>query len=145
MPFVGIIDVKAREVRLFNSQSDAMLTDAKEAAGLKPFEVDHGTITQQWYIIVDEYGLLKGKSYEYFRFGRQLFNGSAVLYHTDEAGETIDVGMAVITHLNNCRDVEWFDNLHQVEEAIADGRLERPQTSINGEVVWSWNKGQSDG
>lgn len=138
MTNVAIVSTIGKSITAFNSQLPN-LDDAFFIAGLDRLSVDHGTIAPRYSIIVYEFGLFRGSNDAYFRLGRQLFNGNAILYHTDDFGETIDFPTAVIDHwADGCPDVEFFPNLDAVEGAIAADRVDRPATRINGAIVWQW-------
>lgn len=139
MTQVAIIDVKEKKFRLFDSKEKA-LSDAFEAAGLKKGQVDFGAISQNYSIIVYEFGLSEGNESSYFRLGTQLFNGNAILFYTDYAGETIGFPPNVLEHLNSCKEVEFFTDIPSVEAAITAGRVHRPSNKINGEIFWEWNR-----
>lgn len=101
--------------------------------------VDHGSLGARIFIVVDEFGLLKPPAEQaFFSLGGQLYANKAIVYATDEAGETVDFPLDKLPRL---REVAAFwESVADIEAAIADGLLQRPQTSINGEVVWEWNK-----
>jgi hypothetical protein len=139
MAQVAIIDTKLKKLLPFNSK-ESDLSDAFAFASLKKGEVDFGSIAEGYFIIVYEFGLMKGKQDEYFRLGTQLFNGNAILFHSNEDGATIDLPSAIIDHLNQCTMVEFFPSIDSIEEAIEAGHINRPQNSINGEIFWEWNR-----
>jgi hypothetical protein len=136
---VAILSYKAKALVAFDSKHPA-LDDAFPVANLQRGRVDFGTIAPNYGIIVYEFGLLEGDADAYYRLGKQLFNGNAILFKTDDKGENVNFPTAVIAHMNSCDEVEFFADIAAVEEAIAAGRVVRPQSSINGVVHWQWNK-----
>lgn len=116
------------DTRYFEDYKAALL-----AVGLKPMEVDFGNVTARHSVIVYEYGLKQPISEtKYFAIGRQLFAGNAVLFFSDDMGETVDWHPLP-------RDLPIrFVNDPELEIKI--GTLVRPAMRVNGEVVWEWNK-----
>lgn len=94
--------------------------------------VDHGMVAPGIGIIVYQYGLLEGAG-PYFALDRQLYAGDAILYGVDQAGETIDMPprLPIAAPL-------WLDTKEDVERAIRKGLVDRPQTAVNGAVLWQW-------
>lgn len=138
MTIVAIVNTTTKSITAFDSKLPN-LADAFSVAGLDRLSVDHGSIAPGYMIIVYEFGLLRGPSDAYFRLGRQLSNGNAILYHIDDFGETIDFPQRVINHwADGCPDVEFFPNLSAIETAIAAGRVDRPSIRISGEIIWQW-------
>lgn len=143
MTIFAIIEPKLRRIQTGD------FPDYKAAvvdAGLSLGELDFDTIAR-WKdgrtlsIIVYEYGLIKGKSNPegYFSFDGRLFNGNAVIFMADEEGETIDLNPNLAKHLeSNCTHFKWFANSTEVEAAIIDGQVHRPQSAVNDEVFWEW-------
>jgi len=81
-------------------------------------------------IVVDDFSMFVPPAEQrYFIIGRTLFAGNAVMYGFDKAGETVD--------LQEVPQV-IFISLAGIEDAIANGQIERPRTTINGEEVWRW-------
>jgi hypothetical protein len=100
---------------------------------IKAGATDHGVVAPGIGIVVWEYGLVDGEG-PYFVLNRQLYAGDAVLYGFNEAGETIDM-LDPDGRINPL----WLANKHEVELAIMAGVVERPQTSVNGAVLWRWS------
>ncbi len=103
--------------------------------------IDHGTVHRARDgsgvgIIVYQYGLLQGDG-PYFALDGQLYAGDAILFAFDAIGETIDMPPRVPISMPI-----WLDTREDVELAIAAGRVERPQSAVNGEVVWQWGGSQ---
>jgi len=73
----------------------------------------------------------------YFSILRKLYGGNAVIYAEDRNGTLVTVPEPP--------PVMFYRSKVEVEAAIQRGELERPKTTINGELVWSWpnNKGDS--
>lgn len=112
------------------------LQAAEIAAGLTPHAVDHGTVGRPVVgrggvcIVVDERGLL-GEPH-YFSIHGSLYNGAAVLYAYDAAGETVDIEPYQIPL------ALWHGSVENVEKAISDGSVIRPQATVADKVIWSW-------
>jgi hypothetical protein len=66
----------------------------------------------------------------YFSVGNRLVAGAAVLYGFNEAGETVDLG--------SMPEVVFYRDAHEVEAAIRNGQIERPQIVVNKNVLWRW-------
>lgn len=96
--------------------------------------VDFGVVQRGLSIVVYEYGLMEGNG-PYFSLNEQLFSGDAILFAFDEAGETIDIPEGLLLMLSP----HWFPDKAEVELGIAAGIVRRPETSVNGEVMWSWS------
>lgn len=143
MPRFAIINPKEKSVTALEAKD---YQTAVAAAGLRLGELDFGTVDyfkdgSSLSIIVYEYGLLEGDESNYFAFNQRLYNGNAVLFAADEEGETTDLSTNLIQHLNiGCPMLLWFNNIFEVEDAIAKNKVIRPQSSINGTVFWSWNQ-----
>jgi hypothetical protein len=131
-----IIDPTARTVRKFETK-DTTAKDAMATAGLKPGAVDFGMVGPAVSIIVGETGLFSDPDKGgYFSLGLSLFHGPAVLFGVGDSGETIS--LAVAADHNVLSGIRFYDSLSQIEKAIQDGVVDRPQMSVNGEVVWRW-------
>lgn len=109
----------------------AELHDAVRAAGLDPYQTDHGIVAPGLGIVVFEWSLFAEP--HYYAINGSLFNGAAALYAFGIKGETLDIRADFIPY------VKWLGRVEKVEEAIKFGKVKRPQTTINGEVVWSWD------
>lgn len=140
MPNYVIINPDNRTIELHN------LPDYKDAialANLSQGELDFGAIgfhhDLTFNIIAFEFGLIHPKQSTYFRLGPQLLNGNAVIYAANIEGETVDFPPSIFEHFEVCFKFEWFKNVDEVEAAIKADRLQRPQSSINGQVFWTWN------
>jgi hypothetical protein len=121
-----LIDATRRcaEQRLFERWEEAGAT-----LGLKSGEVDMGTLARGTGIIVYEYGLFEPKeTAKYFSIGPRLYVGNAVLFGVDEDGETISV--------SGIPPIRYYDDWQQVDKAINEGDIVRPQIAVNGEVLW---------
>jgi hypothetical protein len=130
-----IIDPQHRTILPGNFDS---LRTAEQFAGLDPDKVDHGMLTRRIGYVVFEFGLfVPPVDQHYFAIGRQLIAGNAVLYGVDEAGESVDLMGSTIP------DVRWFLGENDVEAAIEAGEIDRPQTAVNGCVMWQWPDAQS--
>jgi hypothetical protein len=118
------------------------LNDAKVAAGLKPHEVDHSGVARRLTIVVYEYSMFVPPAEQfYFSAGLKLFGGPAVIYQTNEVGETVDFDTVISTAVfPNPGWLRWYRNLNEIEAAISGGTVKRPQNMVNEDVIWSWNR-----
>ena len=113
------------------------------AVGLDPKELDHGIIARSKVtgnglgIWVYEWGLMEPKTDHYFSFERQLYNGPAVVYSFDAEGNTTNISQGLLDHIKDYH-LTWLDSAQEAEALIQAGKVNRPQTAINGEVVWEW-------
>lgn len=102
-------------------------------------QVDHASIGRPFYIVVDEFGLLRELNLGYFALGFNIYAGNALIYATDNYGETVsitDLAPNAVTSIHGITIM--FPNAAAVERAISDGYVQRPQTTVNGRVVWQW-------
>lgn len=145
MPNFAIITPKTRTIRNFEAKD---YFAAVEAAGLTVGKLDFGSVAQ-WHdgsslsILVYEFSLLDSTyPNQYFVLENQLYNGPAVLYKSDSEGETTDLPTGLAEHLSSeeCTHFRWLGTIENVEKAIADKIVRRPQSAVNGTVVWKWNK-----
>ena len=105
---------------------------ALRSAGLDPKAVDHGTVGEGLGIVVYEYGLFKPtETSAYFTINGRLFEGPAVLYGYDKAGETVEARTSPSQPI-------LFRTADEVEAEIVGGRVNRPTMSVNGRVLWQW-------
>jgi hypothetical protein len=141
MPKFAIINTDAKTIELHNVP---VYTDAMKLVNLKRGEVDFCSIggyhDTTFHIIVFEFGLMRPKQTTYFRLGTQLFNGNAVIFAADLEGKTVDFPSNIAEHWKVCPAFEWFASASEVEAAITTNRVLRPQSAVNGQVFWSWNK-----
>ncbi len=118
--------------------------DAMRAIGLDPLEVDHGTAGRSSNITIGiflyEYGLITPKTERYFVIDKALYNGPAVLYAADQFGETISCPQEIAQTIIDNAYLKWLDSKAEAEAAIQRGEVHRPQSSVNGQVCWSWNQ-----
>jgi len=129
-----IIDPNTRTVRSVDCPT---LDAAKIDAGLDPHRVDHGVIARNLGIVVFEYGLFASpESIKYFVINGSLYAGPAVVYAYDNSGETTDAPEQLPWQ------PVWLDGA-DVETAIAVDIVQRPQVTVDGEVVWSWKHQQT--
>jgi hypothetical protein len=110
------------------------IQEAKQHANLD--QVDFGTLSQNLSIVVYEYGLMRGKPNEYFALGQSLFNGNAIIFQTDEEGENADINQNSIDIIQ--RNLKFYCDPQSAEIDILLGNIIRPESSINGQVFWSW-------
>jgi hypothetical protein len=113
-------------------------------AGLNLGELDFGTLAtwpdgRSLSIIVYEYGLIKSDPEAYFGCEGHLYNGNAVIFQSDQEGNTVNISPNLADHFENaCTHFLWFKDPFEVEAAITAGKIARPQSSINGETFWKW-------
>lgn len=136
-----LIDPTSKTVQNYDAPT---VNDALRAIGLDSHEVDYGSIgydlTLRFNIIVYEFGLLTPKTDKYFATNYCLFNGPAVVYTSlKENGETTDFPLDLTELLRNS-GIIWLNGTSECEAAIEKKLCNRPQTSINGQIVWSWNQ-----
>lgn len=140
MPKYCIINTDAKTIEL---QDHPDYRDALKSAGLESGSIDFGSIGHNhelsFSIMVYEFGLMRPKQKTYFRLGRQLFSGNAVIFATNLEGETVNFPTNIAEHWKVCPEFEFLPNADAAEAKIKSGRLDRPQSSVNGQVVWSWN------
>lgn len=107
--------------------------DALKAVGLEPGSVDHGSLQGRLAIVVHEYSLFHGKDAHYFSIGRKLYAGGALVYRTDEQGETISFAKTAKFPL----EVRFYRDADEVAWAIQDEEIEQPASYI-GSLAWVW-------
>jgi hypothetical protein len=123
--------VRAKEQRV-ETVDCRDLNEAKVLAGLKPMEVDHGTVCPGLGIVVYEFGLME-EGHSYFALGRALYAGNAVLYGYDlPTGEDADVDMGKVP------EPMFMADAMEVERRIEEGKVQRPYTAVNETVLWVW-------
>lgn len=116
----------------------AELHETYKDAGLEGNKVDHGQITKELAIVVNEYALFMPSEEQcYFSMNGKLFAGTCVLYGVGEAGETVDVSDIPV--------VTFYKDKEAVEIAMAEGSLIRPVIAINNEVLWEWPQSKPAG
>jgi hypothetical protein len=116
------------------------LNAAKKLVGLDPLGVDHGVVMRNEdggiALVVAEFGLFEPVDKQhFFSIGTHLYAGSAVLYAFDASGETIDFPSIRLP-------IRFFLNHREVDAAIADGEIVRPQMAMNDVVFWRWPEPQ---
>ena len=138
-----VIDPKERTVTLTDSPSLKELQQ-KVIRG----DVDHTTLTLASYqghrlaMIVYEYGLVEtSREQKFFSIGKNLYVGPGIVYGFDQEGETTDV---VPDDMEPPFSPVFYLNIDHVELAIRNGKIDRPETSINGVPVWRWNQGPTN-
>lgn len=108
------------------------LDAAYAVAGLERGKVDFGSLSQHLACVVYEFGLFADESIGYFSIGQHLFAGSCVLFACDDEGETVD--------LEKMPPVKFYGrSAASVERAIRWRQVQRPETSVNGQVLWKWS------
>lgn len=131
-----LIDPENKSIRLTEALTwrDAALT-----IDLPSDQCDHQSLGLEYGMFVYEWGLMRPrKPGLYWRLNKQLLNGPAVIYRETE-GTNADCSSSVLSALTN--HVEWLGTETDVEKAISEGRVNRPNSAINGQVYWEWNKG----
>jgi hypothetical protein len=103
---------------------------AKRAAGLD--RVDHATLAPGVGMFVYEFGLLEDPAQQhFFSLDGDLYAGGAVIYRENPDGDLDDVpGVPPIVFLGR--------GAARAEAAIERGTLRRPETAVNGQVLWRW-------
>lgn len=143
----AIIDPKTQTIRNFEAKD---YFAAVEAAGLTVGKLDFGSVavwndSSSLSILVYEFSLLDS-TYpdQYFVLENQLYNGPAVLFKSDSEGKTTDLPIGLAEHFasEECTHFRWLGTIENVEKAITDKIVRRPQSAVNGTVVWEWNKGK---
>lgn len=133
MRFV-LIDPAARSWQMADHPT---LDEALRAVGLKPGQVDFGSLGMGISIVVDEFGLFADPAKtSYFALGRGLYAGNAVIFAASpHDGETIDVPLEL---MDGGPTPRWL-TAEGVEAAIQAGKIRRPQHTINnGPPTWQW-------
>jgi len=125
---VAIVEPKAHLISFVDVET---INEAQRLAGLKA--VDHGVAADGVGIIAGEYSMyVDPDQQDYFTFGGPLYAGNAVLYAYDKTGATIDVSPEIkIAPL-------WLHGRKEVEAAIAQGLVARPELTVNKRPVWRW-------
>lgn len=133
----AIIKSAAKQIELVDEPDVWAAMEAH--TDLKRGEIDFGSLSREVKIIVYEFGMFlepDDPRDHHFSLGRQLFVGDAVIFASDDEGETIDftdknlVLLKAVTH--------FYQSRATVEYAIRNGRIDRPQMSLNGEIIWQW-------
>ena len=117
--------------------------------GLKSGQLDFGTVGrdpetgQSLNVVLYEFGLLDDAATEFWTLidlrGRPgpLYAGNGLLFAADHEGETISIPDQMVPVLQS--SLAFFHSREAAEAAIVDGRIRRPESSINGLVIWSWH------
>ena len=130
---IGIVDPASLRFDIVD------VSDVREAvvqAGLHPDRTDHGLIYRDYRVggvarICYEFALfVPAQRQRYFSVQHFLCAGPHVLYQFDAEGETVD--------LTALPPVIFYRDASEVERAIDAQIVERPQMSINNEVLWRW-------
>jgi len=104
---------------------------ALRTAGLNS-DVDHGFLSKTVGIFIDEFGMFAEPDHQdYFAIDGHLFAGPALLYAFDQQGETKDMP-------NTRLEPAFLHGREEVEAAIANEKVTRPQMLVNGDVIWQW-------
>ena len=122
------------EIIEVKDSGDSSYCEACQIAGLNPSELDFGTLDENLSIIVFEWGLMNPKVKSWFSINHRLFNGPAIIFASNYEGATISIKESQIPK------ILWLNSIEEVEAAIASGKVVRPQSSINGQVFWEWNR-----
>jgi len=122
-------DLQAFAFSRFETLNDALLS-----IGLKPGEVDHGTVAPGVSIVVYQFGLyLPPEKTYYASINRQLIADRAVLYAYDKYGET-----ASLTTLSLPKILYHGMGQENVEKAIQAGIVNRPVVKAGPNLIWQW-------
>lgn len=128
-----IIDPRERTVRDVECKE---LRGAVIQSGLEPDRTDHGSFGRDetghgYGFVVYEFGLFVPKDRQhYFALNRYLVAGTLVQYGYDQMGDTIDAKPLPTPP-------RWLTG-DEAEAEMQAGTLDRPQQSVNGEVLWRW-------
>jgi hypothetical protein len=131
----GSIDARSKRVTMIECDD---VKEAKRACGLG--NIEFGTLVHMpnvggIQIAVAKFGLFEPAGEQcYFALGTRLYAGNALLFAIDGRGETIDLSRGELELV----PVRYFESAHEVEGAIRDGEIERPEMCINGELYWQW-------
>jgi len=102
-------------------------------AGLAVNETDHGMVDRHTGIVAYQYGMYEPPEHQdYFAVNGRLYAGNALIYGVDDQGHTVDV--AEIDRLTPT----FLHGKDEVERAISDGLVARPQLRVNGKLIWKW-------
>ena len=124
-----LIDAAARTANIEDHRNLAM---AEAAVGLDPKAVDHGTLRRGLGYTVFEFSLfVPAETQHYFAIGSILFAGNCVIYAYDQSGETIDVEKIDFP-------LHFFLHMQDVQNAIDDSMISRPEIRVNGKLHWRW-------
>lgn len=128
----GIIDPRTKTAKVAEFAS---FDDALEAAGLKPGQIDFGALSRALSIVVYEYGLFEPmEQTDYFSIKRKLYAGNALIYATNEAGETISLPPSKKFPV----EVKFYDDGKAALQAIEMEEIDQPSISIGDTVEWVW-------
>ena len=104
--------------------------------------VDHGVLRpRDLGYVVYEFGLYE-PPYQigYWRIGKRLGAGTAIVYRFDMAGETVDA--TIKDQREIATKIRWLPTVDVIEREIAAGFVTRPEVvryeGGKREVLWSW-------
>jgi len=105
--------------------------DAVREAGL-PDLIDHATFGDHLGIVVADFGMFDDPDkQDYFSVEGNLYAGNALVYAVNDAGETVDIPNLDLTPT-------FLHGREEVESMIKQGLVDRPEMTVNGELVWAW-------
>jgi hypothetical protein len=131
----GLVDPERRKFAVIDCPT---IEDAYARVGLTAGETDHGTVCRldnggSIGIVVFQYSFyVEVAKQHYFALGSKLYAGAAVLYQANRYGQTAPYAIA------NPLAPRWFCNAAEIEEAIREGEITRPQVVMNGNLIWRW-------
>ena len=100
-------------------------------AGLSK-DVDHGIIDRSIAVVVHEFSMFADPDQQsYFAMGGRLYAGNALLYAYAASGETTDMPDVRL-------EPTFLHGREEVEAAIQNRIVARPEMKVNGEVIWRW-------
>lgn len=107
--------------------------DAIKLAGLTLSDVDHGKIDANVAIVVSQFAMFADPDKQhYFSFDGRLYAGNALLYSYETgSGETRDMPDVKFAPI-------FLHGRAEVEAAIANGIVVRPELTVNSRPVWRW-------
>jgi hypothetical protein len=90
-------------------------------------------------MIVDDEGLLADNIHTFtFKGLKSPFAGNSLVVGHDDEGNTTALPAYVTADLVQSRIV-WLGDASGLERNIGLGLIDRPETRINGELIWQWS------
>ena len=128
-----VIDPFIRGSKIVIAKSTA---EALALAGLDGNDTDHGVVGRYFDrglgIFVGGHSMFEPvNEQKYFAIGGRLYAGRGLVYAFDGQGRTIEFARPIPM-------VRFFEDALEIEYAIHQHEIMRPQIVINGKVTWSW-------
>jgi len=112
---------------------DKSIFDAVVDAGLNDDGTDHSMVDKHTGIVFNQYDMyVPPEQQDYFAINGRLYAGNALIYGVDDRGNTVD-----IVETDRLTPI-FLHGREEVERAIQDGLIARPQLRVNGELIWKW-------